>query len=404
MLVRNFIVVCVACTFAMSCVGSRTSTSSAIKVSADGSNAAEPAVAALPNGDTLVVWVEHGEKTADVLARTFDRSGHAKGDTVRVNNDAGAAKAWRGDPPTVAVTPDATVYVGWTASIPNEQGTTLYVSTSRDGGKSFEQAIKVNDDAEPASHGMHSLAADDSGHVYVAWLDERYLSAHREPEMHHDSMSQAEPNAELYFSESSDGGRTFSANRKVAENACPCCKTALALKGDQLVIGWRQVLPGGFRHISIVSSPDGGATFAAPVVVADDKWKIDACPVSGPSLDLNDDALEVAWYAGGEAGPHGVYWTHTHDLNTPKFSEPMLVSETGATGTPLLGGGRVVWSDGDKLRSAMIAEHKAGEISDIGEGKLAALAENSNEAFVSYVRGSGNETAVWLSILPLTGR
>ena len=55
MLVRNFIVVCVACTFAMSCVGSRTSTSSAIKVSADGSNAAEPAVAALPNGDTLVV-------------------------------------------------------------------------------------------------------------------------------------------------------------------------------------------------------------------------------------------------------------------------------------------------------------------------------------------------------------
>ena len=82
----------------------------------------------------------------------------------------------------------------------------------------------------------------------------------------------------------------------------------------------------------------------------------------------------------------------------------MLVSETGATGTPLLGGGRVVWSDGDKLRSAMIAEHKAGEISDIGEGKLAALAENSNGAFVSYVRGSGNETAVWLSILPLTGR
>ncbi len=36
----------------------------------------------------------------------------------------------------------------------------LYLSVSRDGGKSFDAPVKVNDDRLPAVHGMHSLEGE----------------------------------------------------------------------------------------------------------------------------------------------------------------------------------------------------------------------------------------------------
>jgi hypothetical protein len=319
---------------------------------------------------------------------------------MALTNKAGeSAKTWRGDPPVVRVTADGTVYVSWTAAIPNASGTTLYVSASRDGGKTFEPPVKVNDDAAPASHGMHSLAVDDNGGVYVLWLDERYLSAHREPEMHHGSTAEAaEPNAELYFASSTDGGRTFSANRRIAGDVCPCCKSSMAgpTRDGKLYIGWRQVLPGKYRHISVAASPDKGATFGPPSVVADDQWKIDACPVSGPSLAVSGDALEVAWFAGGDARPHGVYWTHTHDLGTDPFSTPLLVGEATSPGTPVLTGDTVLWSDADNLHSAQINDHAAVPERDLPDGSVPAAVKANNRTYIAAVRKDGENSAVWL--------
>ena len=73
-----------------------------------------------------------------------------------------------------------------------------------------------------------------------------------------------ESNRDLYLSHSTDGGKTFSLIAKVARKVCPCCKTALAVSADgTLYAGWRQVLPGNFRHIAVASSTDGGTTFSS---------------------------------------------------------------------------------------------------------------------------------------------
>jgi hypothetical protein len=390
--------------FAISCVSPGGSPPKEFRVSADGVNSAEPAVAQLEDGNVAVVWAEHGDSGTRVLMRKFGKDGATAGDVVRVDSKD-AAKTWHGDPPTIEIAPDGTIYVGWTASIPNAQGTTLYVSASRDGGKLFEAPVKVNDDNTSASHGMHSLAVDENGRLYVAWLDERYLGEMHEPEMHHDEMVKTEPNAELYFATSTDGGRTFSANKMIARDACPCCKTSIVApdKSGRMFIGWRQVLPGSFRHISVIGSADGGQTFAQPIVVADDKWKIDACPVSGPSLDVTADGLEVAWYAGGDAGPHGIYWTHTSDLNDLQFSEPLLVAEARATGTPMLHDNRVLWTDSGKLRTAMIAGGKVNGITDIGPGSVPEFVENGGSVFTASIRDDGDKkTSVWLRVVPMS--
>ena len=85
-----------------------------VRVSFAGVDAAEPAIAAAGDGSIYVVWIEHRAKEADVMVRRFDRSGQPLNPPVRVNPKPGRATAWRGDPPTIAVAPDETLYVGWT--------------------------------------------------------------------------------------------------------------------------------------------------------------------------------------------------------------------------------------------------------------------------------------------------
>jgi hypothetical protein len=94
-----------------------------------------------------------------MLAR-FNQKAQMQGSPVRVNREAGAATAWRGDQPSVAVASDGAVYVLWTARVDagDKHGTDIYLSASTDRGQSFTNEVKVNDDKAPGPHGMHSLA------------------------------------------------------------------------------------------------------------------------------------------------------------------------------------------------------------------------------------------------------
>lgn len=211
-----------------------------------------------------------------------------QGSPVRVNTQPGTATAWRGDPPTVAVAPDHTVFVGWTARVEAESGhaTNIYLSSSRDRGQTFSAAVKVNDDTKPAVHGMHSLAIGSDGRIYVAWLDERNIKPMKDMKMEAKTAGHhMESNREVFLASSADGGRTFTTNQQIASDVCPCCKTALASGPEgRVYLSWRQVLPGDFRHIAVASSADGGKTFSKPVIVSDDQWMIKGCPVSGAAL------------------------------------------------------------------------------------------------------------------------
>lgn len=378
------------------------------RLSPEEANAAEPAVAAGPDGAAYVVWAEHrAGREADVMLARLDGEGKPSGPPVRVNPRAGEAAAWHGDPPSVAVAGDGAVYVAWSARAGGGHGNTLYVSASRDGGRSFLPPSRVNDDRAPAAHGMDSLAVAPDGRVYVAWLDGRNVAppAHGQPGTGHGG---AESNREVYFSFSSDGGRTFSPNKRVAAEACPCCKTALAATADgRVYVGWRQVLPGDFRHIALASSPDGGRTFTEPVVVSDDRWMIRGCPVSGPSLAVGPNgALRVLWYTAGDAVRPGLYWSESRDGGR-SFAPRRALAEGGGRGTPALltdAGGNffAVWEGNDE-RGAGVAS--AAPLEDDGPaaavpistaGELPAAAGAGGQVFIAYTSEHGDGRGVWL--------
>ncbi|HEU4795392.1 MAG TPA: sialidase family protein [Pyrinomonadaceae bacterium] len=376
-----------------------------VQLSAPGIDAAEPVTATAPGGGFYVAWVNHvGHHEADVMLGRFDNEGVANGSAVRVNPQAGIATAWRGDPPSVAVT-DHAVYVLWTARvvIEGKKGTDLYLSASADQGKTFASTVKVNDDKLPGAHGMHSLAVSRDGRIYVAWLDERNIHTpkpSKEAGGHH-----MESNRELFIASSLDGGKTFSTNRRIASDACPCCKTALTVAADGTIYtSWRQVLPGNFRHIAVASSTDGAANFSAPVIVSDDKWMLQGCPVSGPSLSTDPNgALKVVWYAAGEAGAPGLYSAETRDQGR-SFSPRALLMQESVKGTPALAAGNnrtiAVWQGtaGQQIETKMRELGGAGvAVSVAANAELPSGALCNDKLFVAYITKVGEKRSVWLA-------
>lgn len=380
-----------------------------VRVSLENVDAAEPAVAAGPQGTAFVAWVEHRpKKEADVMVATLDREGKVTSGPTRVNPNAGEATAWRGDPPTLAVAADGSVYVGWTARAAGEgHATVLYLSASRDGGRSWLPPVKVNDDEKSGVHGMHSLAVGQDGRIHLAWLDERNLSA---PAAQNGAdgkkMEHMEQNREVFTAFSTDGGRSFSKNQRIAGEACPCCKTSLALGAEgRVYIGWRQVLPGEYRHIAIASSADGGATFSSPVIVSDDKWLIAGCPVSGPALSVaGDGALSIVWYTEGERGTTGLYGAESRD-HGQTFSERKLFAGGQAFGAPHLlvnerGYQMVVWGNADggtpRVLAAPLVTGGKDSAPLATSAELPSAAMTSGQLFIGYITNANDRRSIWV--------
>ena len=383
--------------------------SAPLRLSATDADAAEPGMAASTDGTVYLVWVEHkANKQADLWLRRLDQNGNALSQPVRINPQGGEASAWRGDPPTIAIAKDGAIHVGWTArSAPTGHSTNILLSTSRDGGQSFGPPVKVNDDSEPVVHGMHSLAVDGEGRIFVAWLDERNVKMETPDGKAKMDEHKMEANRELYVATSSDGGRTFSENRLVGREACPCCKTALAIGGDgRVYVAWRQVLPGNYRHIAVASSTDAGRTFSEPVIASDDKWMIAGCPVSGPALaTAADNALRVLWYSGGEAGSHGLYWSETRD-GGKSFTQRRALVEGAAFGNPQLIAGpgntlTAVWEssekEGPKIVLSSLDNAGAPSVKPLPDrGQLPSAAATRDQLFITYIIKQDQQRSIWL--------
>lgn len=382
-----------------------------VRVSAEDTDAAEPSIATAADGTAYIVWVEHREnKEADVMLAHLDVEGKLKGAPARVNPKVGEATAWRGDAPTVSVAPDGNIYVGWTARVAaQEHAADIYLSTSRDGGRTFEPPVKVNDDGKAVGHGMHSLAVARDGRVYIAWLDERNVV--KPPPSSQDGskqkMDHMESNREVFVAFSSDGGRSISRNQLIAKDACPCCKTAIGAGTDGRVFAsWRQVLPGEFRHIAVAASEDGAKTFSPNVIVSDDRWMIASCPVSSPALSVGEgDVLRVVWYTEGERAAPGLYWVESRDTGKT-FSAGRALAKGQARGMPLLvsngkDAASVVWesNEGGSSRLMWAPLAGAGDVTATQlttGGELPSAATSADQLFVGYIAKVNDQRSIWV--------
>ena len=162
----------------------------AVDLSVPGRASATPSVAAA--GDLLAVaWSASlpGGAT-DVFAAVSRDGGRRFSAAVRVNDVDGDARVTGEQPPRIAVA-GSVLTVVWTAKGAN--GTRLLQSRSTDAGQTFAKSTVVPASDAAGNRGWENTAVDRRGRVFVVWLDHREL-ARQDGEVaasHHDHAAHA---------------------------------------------------------------------------------------------------------------------------------------------------------------------------------------------------------------------
>ena len=204
---------------------------------------------------------------------------------------------WRNwaDFPGLGVFADGAVMVHWLG----RSGEATYdynvkARISKDAGRTWGEAFLVNTDGVKAEHGFVSFAATDKG-MGVVWLDGRETKGGHEG----DHAAAGGGPMTLRFAEFlSDGARVRES--RLDAKVCDCCQTAVVNTAKGLLAAYRDRSDLEFRDISLIR-PE--AEKPASRDFSKDGWKINACPVNGPSLASRGGAVAAAWFTmgGGKA-------------------------------------------------------------------------------------------------------
>ncbi|WP_024515208.1 sialidase family protein [Bradyrhizobium sp. Tv2a-2] len=134
--------------------------------------------------------------------------------------------------------------------------------------------------------------------------------------------------AALFFATSKDGGVTYSEAKMAVDNTCECCRLGLAFDpSGHPVVVFRNIFEGGIRDHAIMTFTDGG-TPGAVHRVSEDDWQIAACPHQGPSLSIaSNGTYHVVWYTNGKVRK-GLFYAQSRDSGRT-FSDPMPIGQPG---------------------------------------------------------------------------
>ena len=150
----------------------------------------------------LDVWWDFGSN--DIFFDWSADSGETWHTDTRINDVAGSAfdSGWQLPLPAVAVDPsNGAIYVAWADQ--RNGNFDIYFSASTDGGASWSPNTRINDDTGSAIQWMVDLAVDRHGTVHAAWEDKR------------------NGNLNIFYSNSTDGGATWSPNVRVSSEDTP---------------------------------------------------------------------------------------------------------------------------------------------------------------------------------------
>lgn len=234
-----------------------------------------------------------------------------------LNSSADMGKTWsaprrivqepvaaRGDErPKIVLGPKGELYIVYTrpaAGSRNPHIGDIRFVRSLDGGKTFSEPMTVHANRDIIVHAFGSMIVDKAGNIYVAWVDGRGGEAAKM------QKEQYSGNA-TYYAVSTDGGKTFKGDYKIADNSCECCRLSLSLtpQGHPVVM-WRHIFVPNIRDHALAKLAFDGKPVKVERVTFDD-WRVDACPHQGPSVAYAPDGTRhQVWFNGKEGDEGGV--------------------------------------------------------------------------------------------------
>ncbi|UCE74295.1 MAG: exo-alpha-sialidase [Methanomassiliicoccales archaeon] len=220
-----------------------------------------------------IVWTDLRNGDRDIYFTKSLDSGYNFLSNRKVNDDVVNATQ---DKPSIAVESPSIIYITW---MDNRNGNyDIYFAKSTDGGNTFSVNKKVNDDVGNEGQYEPSMIVDNSGIIYIAWTDNR------------------NGNYNIFFAKSTNGGNTFSANKRVDDDDIADAgqyEPSLAVdSGGNIYIAWMDNRNGNY-DIYFTKSTDGGNTFSADKKINDD---VGSAYQSSPSIAVDGAGnIYITW-------------------------------------------------------------------------------------------------------------
>ena len=312
-----------------------------------GANSVVPNLTVAPNGRVYLSWIEKLDGGRFSLRFSVkEKDGWA---TPRVIAEGANWFVNWADFPSMLALKDGSLAAHWLVkSAPGTFDYNVTISRSFDGGKTWEKPFVPHRDGVQAEHGFVSLLQAKDGSLAAIWLDGREMKAAKESHDHgHGNMTLR------YVKVKRDG--TLIDEAILDTKVCECCQTSAAMTAEGAVAVYRDRSDTEMRDISIVRLRNG--KWSEPKTLFPDNWKLNGCPVNGPSIAAAGRLVAVAWYTGVNNQPR-VKLAFSRDAGA-NFDAPIIVDDGNPIGRveALLlddGSALVVWleklSDGGAVR------------------------------------------------------
>ncbi|HZV02224.1 MAG TPA: sialidase family protein [Planctomycetota bacterium] len=306
-----------------------------VNISRTGGIASDPAIACGKGQHIVIVWLDTtpGMERPDIYGTFSSDGGKTWEAPVDVSLTPGKSME-----PSVAIAPDGTVHVVWADTTDSDKGPEIWHALSTDKGATWSTATNISHSLGNAWHPR--VACGPKNEVHVCWADR--LSGHSMPD--------------IFFSTSTDGGKTFSKLLDVSNTRGLSTDPDLAVDDSgTLYLVWAETpsRSSGRWDILFTLSRDGGTSW---------EKNREMGPTGGrssqPAVSAREGAVAVVWRdkTGHETNPE-ICIALSSD-GGKSFAEPKDISMTlGASRHPALeiSGGRahVVWEERDKGLSSL---------------------------------------------------
>ena len=215
---------------------------------------------AMSGDNTVITWEEDLSGNLETFAAMSMDGGATFGPGFNVSETDTDSFSQR-----VVISDDNAVII-WTEDLPGNAD--IFAARSIDGGATFGPGFNVSE-TDTDSFGLQIAMSDDN--AVIIWRE-------------------ALPgNDDIFAAMSMDGGATFGPGFNVSDTGTGSFFAQVAMSGDNVVITWREDLP-GFPEIFAAMSMDGGATFGPGFNVSDTSTFS-----TFPQIAMSGDNVVITW-------------------------------------------------------------------------------------------------------------
>jgi hypothetical protein len=355
------------------------------------SGSAEPHLTSLRDGGVAMSWLEPARDKRHALKLAMYRKGKWSAPRVIAERDDFFVN-WA-DFPSIVEDRRGTLFAQWLQkSAAGAYAYDVWITSSRDEGKSWKTPRILHSDRKPGEHGFVSMAPLAKGGIAVTWLDSREMAAGHHG--HEGAMG-------LRYVEV-DSALAITRESLLDARVCECCTTGMAMTANGPLIVYRDRSNEEIRDIAFVRRT--GTTWTTPARVHADGWKIEGCPVNGPQADARGRNVAVAWFT-APADKAMVNLAFSRDAGA-KFGKPVRIDGGNAVGRVDVlmladGSALVTWIEGTADNSSILVRRV------YADGRLAApqkLAATTSARGAGFPRATLTGNTAWFAWTDLAAK